>query len=76
MLAKDRFPDVVWDLVDEDDDAKGEEVWGHKGSCFIAFRFACVEMATFWCWSHHEGIVSDGPHRVDVRRQRSFHGYP
>lgn len=72
MLAKDRFPDVVWDLVDEDDDAKGEEVWGHKGSCFITF---------WWNWQHSgTGRItsesSDGPHRVDVRRQRSFHGYP
>ena len=34
--AKDRFPDVVWDLVDEDamDEGNGRadsEVWGHKG---------------------------------------------
>ena len=31
--AKDRFPDIVWDLVDEDaiDDSSNEEVWGHKG---------------------------------------------
>lgn len=30
--AKDRFPDVVWDLIDEDTlDAEPEEVWGHKG---------------------------------------------
>ena len=34
--AKDRFPDVVWDLVDEDamddgDENASEEVWGHKG---------------------------------------------
>jgi hypothetical protein len=37
--AKDRFPDVVWELGgsedDEDDDEDGkknvEEVWGHKG---------------------------------------------
>ena len=31
--AKDRFPDVVWELSD-DDDMRGdqvEEVWGHKG---------------------------------------------
>jgi hypothetical protein len=31
--AKDRFPDVVWELVGEDD-ADGhvyDEVWGHKG---------------------------------------------
>ena len=32
--AKDRFPDVVWDLVDEGamDDSSNEEVWGHKGT--------------------------------------------
>ena len=32
--AKDHFPDVVWDLVDEDamDDSSNEEVWGHKGT--------------------------------------------
>jgi len=27
--AKDRFPDVVWEVGDEEGD--GEEVWGHKG---------------------------------------------
>lgn len=32
--AKDRFPDVVWELLDDEDDDSGknaEEVWGHKG---------------------------------------------
>lgn len=31
--AKDRFPDVVWDLVGDDDEPNqsSEEVWGHKG---------------------------------------------
>ena len=35
--AKDRFPDVVWELSDEDDGkvAAAEEVWGHKGAYFI-----------------------------------------
>ncbi|KAF9477705.1 hypothetical protein BDN70DRAFT_95811 [Pholiota conissans] len=30
--AKDRFPDVVWELVGEDDDDRHvyDEVWGHK----------------------------------------------
>lgn len=28
-LAKDRFPDVVWELGDGE--AHPEEVWGHKG---------------------------------------------
>ena len=34
--AKDRFPDVVSDLVDEDamDDSSNEEVWGRKGTAF------------------------------------------
>lgn len=31
--AKDRFPDVAWDLVDEEADDKEVEVWGHKGEC-------------------------------------------
>jgi len=31
LQAKDRFPDVVWELGQEDDKGKGvEEVWGHK----------------------------------------------
>lgn len=31
--TKERFPDVVWELLDENDNtAKAvEEVWGHKG---------------------------------------------
>ena len=37
--AKDLFPDVVWELLDENDNAAKaiEEVWGHKGerSCFV-----------------------------------------
>lgn len=34
-LAKDRFPDVVWDLVgdEEEPDQNAEEVFGHKGMC-------------------------------------------
>lgn len=32
--AKDRFPDVVWEVGggDEDDTLYTEEVWGHKGT--------------------------------------------
>ena len=37
--TKERFPDVVWELLDENDNAAKtiEEVWGHKGerSCFV-----------------------------------------
>jgi len=31
--AKDRFPDVVWEVVGDEDDHvhAAEEVWGHKG---------------------------------------------
>lgn len=29
--AKERFPDVVWELGDNDDPDSVEEVWGHKG---------------------------------------------
>jgi hypothetical protein len=32
--AKDWFPDVVWEVLDEDQPgADVEEVWGHKGGC-------------------------------------------
>jgi hypothetical protein len=34
--AKDRFPDVVWELLSED--ATPEEVWGHKGLFNIAYH--------------------------------------
>ena len=29
--ARDRFPDVVWELHPDDDHDSTEEVWGHKG---------------------------------------------
>lgn len=29
--AKDRFPDVVWELHPDDDHDATDEVWGHKG---------------------------------------------
>ena len=30
--AKDRFPDVVWELTDDDEgQGTADEVWGHKG---------------------------------------------
>ena len=29
--ARDRFPDVVWELQSEEDALPSEEVWGHKG---------------------------------------------
>ena len=31
--AKDRFPDILWERDEDDDNEKGpEEVWGHKGT--------------------------------------------
>lgn len=34
--AKERFPDVVWELTAEDDEEKVlEEVWGHKGMLYL-----------------------------------------
>ena len=31
--AKDRFPDILWEQDEDDDDTKGPaEVWGHKGA--------------------------------------------
>lgn len=32
-FAKDRFPDVVWELIGDDEESNQapEEVWGHKG---------------------------------------------
>lgn len=32
--AHDRFPDVVWELIDDDND---HEVWGHKGNLLLVF---------------------------------------
>jgi hypothetical protein len=30
-LAKERFPDVVWELTSDNEHVAPEEVWGHKG---------------------------------------------
>jgi len=34
--TKDRFPDVVWELVGDDDEPRNaaEEIYGHKGVIF------------------------------------------
>ena len=39
--AKDRFPDVVWELVgDGESESQGfEDVWGHKGAFFFPLVF-------------------------------------
>lgn len=31
--AKERFPDVVWELTADYEGNPQEEVWGHKGTC-------------------------------------------
>jgi hypothetical protein len=34
--ARQWFPDVVWEVADEDQPmAEPEEVWGHKGMCSV-----------------------------------------
>ena len=42
-LAKERFPDVVWELMADEDDIDAahvpEEVWGHKGPSLCLVRF-------------------------------------
>jgi hypothetical protein len=42
LHAKDRFPDVVWELVGEDDQIRKEpeQIWGHKGTipCHLVRR--------------------------------------
>ena len=36
--AKDRFPDILWERDEDDDDTKGPpEVWGHKGTSGIPY---------------------------------------
>ena len=33
--AKDRFPDVVWETVDDDTQEVVDQVWGHKGRFYL-----------------------------------------
>jgi BTB/POZ domain len=57
--AKDRFPDVVWEVgevcggdmmkdVEMDVGGRVEEVWGHKGS-LLFFFFVCFLFTFFFC---------------------------
>ena len=40
-LAKDRFPDILWERDEDDDDAKAPaEIWGHKGASEMPYVFA------------------------------------
>jgi hypothetical protein len=38
--TKDRFPDVVWELIGDDDEPRkaAEEIYGHKGVFFLCNR--------------------------------------
>jgi hypothetical protein len=51
--AKDRFPDVVWELGgaddDEDDRKDVEEVWGHKGKLWMAMDCNGSLRMNFYC---------------------------
>lgn len=44
--AKDRFADVVWELVGENEVQADspEEVWGHKGISLFCFRCSSLPM--------------------------------
>jgi hypothetical protein len=38
--AKDRFPDILWERDEDEDDSKGPaEVWGHKGTSAVPCIF-------------------------------------
>lgn len=39
--AKERFPDVVWELIEDEDDTP-ELVWGHKGDRTISNKASFV----------------------------------
>ena len=59
--AKDRFPDVVWELTDDDDgDSTGtDEVWGHKGECYLCHR------ALIACYGSSSACSGPGPDLTD-----------
>lgn len=38
--AKNRYPDVVWDLLGEEEE-RLDEVWGHKGSAVLLVGYSC-----------------------------------
>ena len=53
--ARDRFPDVVWELLNDGDILPSEEVWGHKGGYFCQSMLhqcdsLCVQL---WCMHVH-----------------------
>ena len=64
--AKDRFPDVVWELSD-DDDVQGdrvEEVWGHKGAhCNVE---TCVD------WIMRDGEAGCAPQPPTIPGRNAF----
>ena len=64
--AKERFPDVVWELhADENNPSKGpDEVWGHKGTSCLLARF--TTHANISPKSHRE--AGDTDHENDIPR--------
>ena len=47
--CKERFPDVVWELVDEDGregPKPAEEVWGHKGEVLLRASSSSSSLTT------------------------------
>lgn len=43
--AKERFPDVVWELTADYDTGAQEDVWGHKGGFLSSSRLiGCVQV--------------------------------
>ncbi|PPQ89789.1 hypothetical protein CVT25_008168 [Psilocybe cyanescens] len=60
--AKDRFPDVVWELVgseEEDENRVFEEVWGHKG---IVYARAPPSFQSRYFTFRANGAVSPAPY--------------
>jgi hypothetical protein len=38
--AKDRFPDILWERDEDEDDTKAPaEIWGHKGASAVSCIF-------------------------------------
>lgn len=48
--AKDRFPDILWERDEDDDDTEAPaEIWGHKGTSGMSRIF--VWTLGFYCFS-------------------------
>lgn len=60
--AKDRFADVVWELVDENSDKQQgpDEVWGHKGEPLTKFYSLVFSSANSLPCDVHYGSLMCG----------------